>query len=402
MSGYSDQIEQRRQHILRFALRILDGPDPRGTVERDRELMDSITASEVIALIEDLVRQEIPMPRLKTGVNKLLNLFHASLSRLGKEPRTDQPLLTSLSRNNRRAETALDTLRPLITDLDAGMGRSDLVAAIRGQLQLLLRFCLHYTIKENAVFPKLESLWPDFGCLSVMWSFHDDIRQDLKETLLLLSRSEPDRSHFNRLIGRIFFNISAIIFREEMILFPHMLSTLAEPDWQSITRASLELEWPFETPEIHLQPDTPPDSPVLDPMLIDLGSGRLDVEQLTRLFQHLPVDLTLVNEDDQVVFFSEGKHRIFPRSRAIIGRKVQNCHPPESLHAVEEIIRSFRSGESSGADFWIDMPQGKVLIRYIALRDDKGRYRGVLEVSQEIGEIQHLEGERRLPAWSTD
>jgi DUF438 domain-containing protein len=400
MSGYADQTDQRHQQILRFALRILDGPDPSGTVNRERELMDSITVSEVITLVDDLVRQEIPMPRLKTGINKLLNLFHRSLTLQNPQPNTDQPLLAALSRNNRHAEEALDALRPLITTLDRETGSPELISAIRVQLLILLQFCDHYTIMENAIFPAIEKVWPDFRCLSVMWSFHDDIRGSLKETIALISQAEPDRSHFNHLIGHLFFNISAIIFREEKILYPHMLATLGKSDWQTMLKQSQELDWPFDPPAGG-DPSSETDRSIpLTDARIDLGSGHLDAGQLTLLFRHLPVDLTLVDEQDRVIFFSEGPQRTFPRSRAIIGRLVQNCHPPESLAAVEAIIEAFRSGSRNSADFWIDMPQGKVLIRYFALRDPAGRYRGTLEVSQEIGSIQGLTGERRLPDWS--
>lgn len=400
MSGYDDQQEAREQQILRFALRIIDGLDAAAAVAGHKELIEHITPAQVIALVDDLVRQEIPMEKLKTGISKLLNLFHRSLSSQIPSLVPGNSMVNTLRLNNRMAEAALDTLKPLISRFSQGGSEDELKSDIRQQLLVLMRFTDHYTALEHIVFPLLERRWTDFRCLKVMWSLHDDIRHHIKELLAQLSRGEPELREFNRIIGQIFFAVSSLIFREEKILLPHMLATLNEEDWQEMLRQSGDIEWPFETPAVGDLTDGSPDFPTDSQRPLNLGSGSPTEEQLRLMLNHLPLDLTLVDENDRVVYFSEGTGRIFPRSRAIIGRTVQNCHPPESLSTVNEIIRSFRLGEQDQADFWIDMPRGKVLIRYFALRDREGRYRGVLELSQEISDIQNLEGERRLLHWT--
>ncbi len=401
MSIYSEQAGIERQHLLRFALRVIDGPDPATAVAADRELINRITPASLITLVDDLVRQEIPIERLKPGVNKLIHLFNRSLSAQTSSLPEQYPLLNTMRQNNHQAESALSALRPLLTRLVRKPDDIALLSDIRKQLLVLKRFTAHYTIKENAVFPLLEKRWPDFRCLAVMWSVHDDIRRHLKETLTILSEAERNQKQFNKIIGRIFFDLSAVIFREEKILFPHMLATLEAADWQEMLEQSLALDWPFEPPQATslgmsaVEAHEPP----LQEETFNLGSGRLNREQLNLLLNHLPMDLTLVDENDRVIYFSEGNERIFPRSRAIIGRLVQNCHPPESVAVVEEIIRSFRSGKENTAEFWIDLPQGKVLIRYLALRDADDTYRGVLEISQLISPLQTIKGERRLLSW---
>ena len=132
---------------------------------------------------------------------------------------------------------------------------------------------------------------------------------------------------------------------------------------------------------------------------INLETGVLSAEQIKLLFNHLPVDITFVDENDKVVYFSTPEKRIFPRTKSIIGRDVHNCHPPESVHVVEEIVESFRSGKKDKASFWINMKGEKLLIQYFAIRDKKGIYKGVVEVCQEITEIQNLTGEKRLLDW---
>jgi len=401
MSGYTEQAEAKRQHLLRFALRIIDGLDPAETVLAEKELIDQITPAKVITLVDDLVRQEIPMERLKPGISKLLNLFHKSLSSLTQTFPQDNILLGSLLANNRQAEVQLSSLRPLIRQLRKEPNDPALRSNIRAGLRNLLKYTSHYTVMENAIFPPLEKYWTDYRCLSVMWSLHDDIRHALKELVTIMSQAEIELQHAFSLVGTLFFNIAAIIFREEKILFPHMLATLNESDWNNMLWQSRDLDWPFEAPALNDHDTSLSDkvAPIPEEWL-DLGSGRLSVDQIRLLFNHLPVDITFVDEHNRVRYFSEGKKRTFPRSRAIIGRLVQNCHPLESVAVVEEIISAFRKGEKNQAEFWIDMPQGKVLIQYFAVRDQEGLYRGVIEVSQEIESIQKLQGERRLLDWS--
>ena len=133
--------------------------------------------------------------------------------------------------------------------------------------------------------------------------------------------------------------------------------------------------------------------------LVQLQTGALSAEQILLMINHLPVDITFVDEFNKVKFFSTPRHRIFPRSKAIIGRDVHNCHPPESVHVVEEIVEAFRSGKKDSASFWIRMKDKMVLIQYFAMRESNGTYRGVIEVSQEISDIQALKGEKRLLDW---
>ena len=133
---------------------------------------------------------------------------------------------------------------------------------------------------------------------------------------------------------------------------------------------------------------------------INLGTGFLTPEQLIMLLNNLPVDITFIDENDEVQYFSGGKHRIFPRSNAIIGRKVQNCHPPESVHIVNEIINAFRNSLKDHADFWIQIRDRFIYIRYFALRNEQSEYKGTMEVSQDGTEIRSLQGERRLLEWN--
>ena len=133
-------------------------------------------------------------------------------------------------------------------------------------------------------------------------------------------------------------------------------------------------------------------------MLLPLPTGALTLAQLDLLFRALPFDVTYVDENDRVRFYSEGE-RVFPRSPGAIGREVRNCHPPKSLHKVEEILAEFKAGTKDEAEFWIEMGPKFVHIRYFALRDADGAYKGCLEVVHDATHVRSLSGNRRIVDW---
>jgi PAS domain S-box-containing protein len=189
-----------------------------------------------------------------------------------------------------------------------------------------------------------------------------------------------------------------MIFKEESILFPTALEKLKPSDWAEIFRESAQAGYIFiDPPEAAAEAlDIAQNTASLSGARVNLPSGNFSLEDLTALLNALPVDLTFVDADDTVRYFSEGKERVFLRARSIIGRKVQNCHPPQSLEAVERILKGFKDGSKNTEEFWINM-QGKVIhIRYFALRGAGGKYLGSLEVTQDITGIQKIKGEKRL------
>lgn len=132
---------------------------------------------------------------------------------------------------------------------------------------------------------------------------------------------------------------------------------------------------------------------------LDVATGKLSLNCINLLFKHMPVDLSYVDENELVKFYSDTSHRIFPRSANVIGREVKNCHPAKSVHVVEEIIEKFRSGEQSQAEFWINKPGLFIYVLYTAVRDEEGNFKGVLEMMQDCTHIRSLEGSRTLLTW---
>jgi uncharacterized protein len=233
-----------------------------------------------------------------------------------------------------------------------------------------------------------------------MWGIQDDIRAQIKalRTALGVRDAEQTRAIYTKAADAI----RQMFYKEEHILYPTALKMLTEAEWVEIRDQSDEIgyclvrpgdQWKPQTQAAAAQPErllTPEDP-------LPLATGALTLEQINLLLTHLPVDITLVDENDTVRYFSQGKQdRIFTRTPAIIGRNVQNCHPPASVHIVNKLVAELKDGTRDVGEFWIQMGGKFVYIRYFALRDEQGRYRGTLEVTQDLAPLRALEGERRL------
>lgn len=218
----------------------------------------------------------------------------------------------------------------------------------------------------------------------------------------------PGEGHFlyylmleNREVQKIMTELKSVIkifCKGENQDFPVALRAIPEKAWLEMLEQSYETGWCFiKQPDVKY--NTSQTSFNLNEK-INLGTGFLNPEKLIKLLNNLTVDITFIDEKDEVQYLSGSEHHIFPRSGAIIGRKVQNCHPPESVHIVNEIITAFRNGQKEHAEFRIQMKDRFIDIRYFALRNEKGIYKGTIEASQDVTEIRSLKGERRLLEWN--
>lgn len=397
MSEFTNHKAERVAQLVELFQLVIREELTADRVPEFQDVIDNAGPGDVIAVVDQLVLLQIPMPELKKGINKALNLLNKSLQEFPSTPPAPESFLQVLILNNEQVDIRLKAIRPSLKELNQNPENGALQNKLKEQLTDLLRIDLHYQIKENVLFPVIEKYLSDYRCLSVMWSFHDDIRRNLKEAISMLGSADFDTKKFNRLAGDIFFNIYAIKFREERILFPIITGIIPENELNGLLGESLEIGFPFVQPQTVVSEKT---SGKTGPSgEINLQTGLLTPEQIRLLFNHLPVDITYVDENNKVRYFSTPEKRIFRRTNSIIGRDVKNCHPHESVHVVEQIVEAFRKGEKDKASFWIRMKGEFILIQYFAVRDEQGNYRGVVEVSQEITEIRELQGEKRLLDW---
>jgi hypothetical protein len=398
MSEFTNNNERKIAKLLELAEVIINKQKPAEYVKANMETIEAIMPSDVIRLVHLLVEKGYAMEELKKHIAKLLNLFYKALNNYPIEPLEEGSLLHILQQNNEVMEQRLKAMKLAIKAINQGELEISKLESLASDFEQLQVYSQYFILKENLLFPVIEKHWPDYKCVQIMWSIHDDIRRYLKEIPQLLRTKDMDLDRFNLISSRLYFDVNAIQFRDNRILFPHLALTITKEEMQQLLHESADFEFPFVAAEPSKMNSAKESKPRIEGE-VDLGSGSLNVEQLIMIFNHLPVDMTYVDEHDKVKFFSTPKHRIFPRSNAIIGRDVQNCHPPESVHIVEEIVKAFKKGEKDEAAFWIKMGPHFVLIKYFAVRNAQGEYRGVLEVSQEVSDIRALQGEQRLLDW---
>jgi DUF438 domain-containing protein len=397
MSEISNHRPIKQAALRKLFFSIMNQENAVQAIRSNKDLIDATKASDIIELVHHLVQEGIPLPELKTSINKFLNVLGNTIRQMPGVQMHDGTVAGSLALASQDIIDKLDALKQIIKKFSKNCEDRRLRSEILNRLKSLQSMQAYYKAKEIVLFPLIERHWSNFGCLRVMWSFHDDIRRNLQRAIQELEKGDFDPAVFNRLIGDFYFNTYAIHTRDTKLLLPYALEIIPAADLMAIAPElrvyGIKMSVPYEGFDDSHQSNVNTEQVVL-------RTGSLSIDQIMLIFNNLPVDITLVDEHNKVCFYSDPPHRIFPRSRAIIGRDVRNCHPPESIDTVNAIIDAFRKGLQSEASFWIDMNGRKLMIRYFALRNSDGDYKGTLEVSQDITAMIGLVGERRLLHWN--
>ncbi len=388
--------------VLAFSRGMIAGEPGRELVETLRSSVERVSPHDVLRMEEIQLQTGIPGLRIKQTIGKVLNVLYPYLDQWEWERPGEHTFLGVLMAENTAFRERLDGIKGALKETRdrTGAAMEALRLDLLGRFRELRSFAPHYVKKENLLFPLLERTWVSYRPLKVMWSLHDDIRRQLELVIGLLEQEGLTWDELKRPLGDYFFLAIGMIHKEERIVFPAAVDTVSPGEWAELHRQSFEYAFPFIAPPVPAAPEAGGTASVAATGgLVRTPTGTLEAEQLVLLLDALPVDVTFVDHEDRVRYFSRGRDRIFPRSPAIIGRDVRNCHPPESVHVVEEILAGLRSGEKDHARFWLQLGTRFVVIEYHALRTAEGEYRGVLEVSQDASGIRALEGERRLLDW---
>ncbi|MCK5075374.1 MAG: DUF438 domain-containing protein, partial [Calditrichia bacterium] len=324
-------------------------------IEKFREAIDSLTPMDIITVVDMLVKENIPTPELKSGLNKIMNVFYNPIINSKKAIIPKGSFLYYLEKENEQLIIRLNNIKKIIKIIiEKNIPNTRLQNALielKIKIMELNEFNIHYLKKENILFPYLEKEWDDYRCLPIMWSYHDDIRNNIKTILSLLGSDKPDIKQLQKILGKLFFNMFAIRFREENILYPVALESIPDNIWEKMQDESFDIGFayiPIPKKSQDIKKIAPPSKSQkgaqllninsLGNNLLDFGTGQITLNQAILLLNSLPVDITFVDENDEVRYFSKPKDRFFTRSNAIIGRKVINCHPPESVHMVDELL----------------------------------------------------------------
>ncbi|AET69553.1 hypothetical protein Desor_4116 [Desulfosporosinus orientis DSM 765] len=403
--------KDRREQLKGIIRDIHRQANPMELRERFKDLLSDVGASEIAQLEQELIQEGLPEMEIKSLCDVHAAVFEEGLNnQIVVEEQGGHPVHT-FKKENRELEKIVNSLNQVFDYLSQGekVPAEKDIAEWRRLHERLLGIEKHYSRKENILFAYLEK----HGVTAppkVMWAIHDDIRGLLKKVSNCLESRELNENELKKTIENIarplLKMITDMIYKEENIMFPMCLETLSDEEWAEVAEQSEEIGYLVE-PDKGWKPVVSGEGaaaqfrsagsmPGVSEAEVSFETGVLTQKQLNLMLNNLPVDITFVDEQDTVRYFTLGKDRIFQRSKAIIGRKVQNCHPPDSVHIVEDILKDFRSGKKETASFWLHLGEKYVLIQYFALRDEKGSYAGTIEVSQDITEIQQIQGEKRI------
>lgn len=434
--------QQRQERIVEILTLLHEGGSFEAAKELFNQEFDGVDVTEITEAEKALIQSGLNPQEIQRLCNIHAAVFKGSINEIHRSnlehEQPGHPIHTLKLENQVLQSLLTDEIDDLLLKIKAGdwTQKERLLKALKDLRQI----DKHYARKETLIFSYMEK----YGISAppkVMWGVDDDIRDMVKA---LIQLAEDERAAYNPIATKweeTKNEIEEMIFKEEEIMAPMTLDVFSLSDWEKIAADSFDIGFAFIPEPLPWKPsqealekesereparqlaiqqakattdgiaesllnetdsvpvfvekqDKAEMKQVSEPIV--LPTGTLKLEQMIAMFQVLPVDLTFVDNDDRVRFFSEGKERVFPRTTSVIGREVVNCHPPKSMHIVQQILDDFRSGARSEAEFWIDMRGKKIYIRYFALRNEADDYLGCLEVTQDVTPIQSLEGQKRL------
>jgi len=371
-----------------------------------------------IAIIEQEMVEETEDECIKEDIQAMLEVFQDVLVTKDQELPENHPI-SCYRRENAKMKELLLSVEDLVQ-----------YPLIKNQwLELyeeLLKFKIHLSRKQNQLYPVLEKKGFTRPT-TTMWTLDDFIRDEIAECYSLLL--EDKEEEFIGKQAELVADVRDLMDKEENILYPTSLEMINEEEFRYMAEGDQEIGFAYITVEPEKSPkqnishtasqstsplsglsSAPGFAEELAGLLgkygfnnkeekLNVTTGQLTLEQINLIYQHMPVDLSYVDENELVCFYTDTKHRVFPRSKNVIGRDVKNCHPKASVHIVEEIIKKFRSGEQDKAEFWINKPDLFIYIIYYAVRDENGKFRGVLEMMQDCTHIRSLQGSQTLLTW---
>ncbi|MEZ5105921.1 MAG: DUF438 domain-containing protein [Draconibacterium sp.] len=405
MSEHIDNSKFRKSKLKSLILKLHEG-DSKETVRQELlHSLSNIPYGEVVEVEQELISEGLPEDEVLRLCDAHSAVLRGTVDLSASKSIPDGHPVDVLIQENK----VLKRLSDLTTEQILSIGYvarndfNDVILSLRSAFNQLMDVDKHYQRKEYLIFPYLEKAGIT-GPPKVMWGKHDEIRDLIKGSLEILETPDLTKEDFEASAQIILLpalkGVFEMTIKEEEILFPMLMDTLADGDWYEIQKQSIEIGYCLYDPQTEWKPaGIEPENINVQQKEggnIQLPTGSFTAEELMAILNTMPVDITFVDRNDKVKYFSQSADRIFQRNRAILNRDVRHCHPPASAHIVDKILNDFKSGTQNRAPFWINMKGKMIHIEYFALRNEAGEYIGTLEVSQDLTGYRALEGEQRI------
>jgi PAS domain S-box-containing protein len=396
-----------KKEALKGIIRKLhEGASPEQVTSEFKDVIAGTTPADIAKVEEELVQEGMSPDEIHRLCDVHLGVFKESLERDKPLAPEGHPIRILTEEHSILLRLSAD-LKKLSGELKGEGGfdcAGEVIDGIVDIVHHLKESESHYLREENVLFPHLEK----HGITqppAMMWAEHDKIREIEKGLFATVdAREKTEFADFAARLDEAALSLAEMLashfYKENNVLFPAALQVIEEAEWPGIRREFDEIGYCCFTPE---RPELPApraevraDAVQRDEGMLEFETGSMSAEEVEAVFSSLPVDITFVDKDDAVRFYSESGGRIFVRTKAVIGRKVQQCHPQKSIHAVQQILDDFKAGKRDLAEFWINLEGKLVYIRYFPVTGKDGGYLGCLEVTQDITKIKTIEGEKRL------
>jgi len=409
MSG----MDRNKKKILREIISQLHaGVTPEEVKERFKRFLEGVTAEEIARIEQELVNEGMSREEIQQLCDVHLAVFKEQLEKQIPETVSGTPI-NVLTEEHKALEQLSEKLKATVAKIQQAEHANQIgkeISQLKGIMADLLDAEKHYLREENVLFPILEK----HGIAeppAIMWMEHNQLRDKKKQLRNLIeSYSNVNFQDFKKQLDESAKSLSGAlsshVSKENNILFPTALRVVTDNEWTEARKEFDEIGYSCFTPP-HLTA-TPPTkaveaqkietAPALEDTL-QFETGSLSAEEVEAILNALPVDVSFVDANDTVKYFNKAEKRIFVRTKAVIGRKVQLCHPPKSIHIVNKILEAFKAGKKDTAEFWITMNNRLIHIRYFAVRGKNGKYLGTMEVTQDLTDVKKIEGEKRLLDW---
>lgn len=411
MSELINNSKYRKERLKELILKLHEGESAEAVKKELVETLKTIPYGEVVEVEQELMQEGLPEEEVLKLCDVHGSVLEGNVDLTGAKDIPDGHPVDVFKNENIELKKVAEKAKTLLKALSAvdDSEFQQFIFGLQGVFNQLMDVDKHYLRKEYLVFPHLEKN-EITGPPKVMWGKHDEIREQLKGCIEVLNTKDITKADLVDSLDLLFFpTLQAVIDmvqKEEEILFPMSMDVLTTEDWWSIHKQTLEFGFCLYDPQVEWKPeglsDDKDETSVSSDGSIQLPSGSFSAKEIMAILNTVPFDMTFVDKNDKVKYFTQGKERIFVRNRSIINRDVRLCHPPGSTHIVEKILEDFKSGKASHAPFWIQMKGKFIKIEYFALRGEDGEYLGTLEVSQDLSENRALEGERRILEYTGD
>lgn len=413
MSELINNSKFRKEKLKELILKLHMGINPTNVRQELVNTLQQIPYGEVVEVEQELIEEGLPAEEVLRLCDIHGEVLDGHIDQSGAQ---DIPIghpVDVFRQENKEILKVIDKTFDLLERLDKYQDKDiqTLRLSVLSCFNELMDIDKHYKRKEYLLFPFLEKSGIT-GPPKVMWGKHDEIREQLKGCIEILRTEELTLSDLEDALDILFFPVlratADMTKKEEDILFPMSMDTLTTEDWYQIHKQTLDFGFTLYDPKVDWKPEGISSEGFENTGIqnengtIKLPSGSFTAEEIMAIMNTVPFDMTFVDRNDKVKYFTQGKERIFARSRSIINRDVRLCHPPGSVHIIEKILDDFKSGRASHAPFWIQMHGKFIHIEYFALRNEDGEYLGTLEVSQELTNLRALEGEKRILSYSDE